>query len=158
MNSEIIFNNIKKPIILEDRSDRRESSWFPSVKHNGPVLSKDHGIRMQITWSFLQCYSFSNLRVANFAVISVTLESAMQGDALRNQWPNLPLIYARHNNAPLDSAFREIKSFPWSPSNNARPRLDAHVMSHEWCVPTRLSEQFTWTIYMRKAHVGTWQV
>lgn len=103
-----------------------------------------------------RCYPFGNLRVANFAVIPVVLESTVQGDALRNR-PNLPLIYMRHNAPSYRRRSAKLNHFLGSLRTTCDRALTRTVMSHELiCVATRSLGQSTWTIYSQGIANNYW--
>lgn len=76
-----------------------------------------------------RCYPFGNLCVANFAGFPVALESVMQDDALRNQRPNLPLIYARRKVPLYGWRSAKLNHFPGRITRDRA--LTSTVMSHE---------------------------
>lgn len=157
-NSEVISNGTKIRSFLSIGEFPTNPLCFPSAKLDDLSVSGEsrHSYTNRSVVS-PRCYQFGNLRVANFAVIPVVLESAMQGDALRNQRPNLPLIYTRHNAPSYRRRSAKLNRFLGSLRTTRDRALTRTVMSHELiCVPTRSLGQSTWTIYSQGIANNYW--
>jgi len=107
---------------------------------------RGHGVLMQIARLFLRDVTYSAIYA--WRISRSNSSRVRKRDALWNQRPDLPSIYVRRCNAP-SYGWRsvKIKSVPWLPSNNARPRLNALCHTSDLC-----SHAITETIHVNNIY------